>query len=120
MPDVIGRESNNDGNAQVLQLVVPAALAWFDGHFPGDPMLPAVVQIDWVVRFGAELGFDPNRFSGMDRMKFRSVITPEMILTLRLEAAGDTLRFSYESTEGIHSKGNILFRGHNDNPDSSA
>jgi len=120
LPEVIERHADSEGATLVLHLQIPASLAWFDGHFPDDPILPAVVQIDWVTYFGADLGFDSRRFSGMDRLKFRSVITPETSLILRLEAAGDALHFSYESASGIHSKGAILFHGHDDNPDSGA
>jgi 3-hydroxymyristoyl/3-hydroxydecanoyl-(acyl carrier protein) dehydratase len=126
LPEIVRRENESnsngdgDGTEQVLYLHVPASLAWFDGHFPGDPILPAVVQIDWAIHFGTELGFDPARFSGMDRLKFRSVISPGTTLELRLEAAGDALRFSYESAAGNHSNGAILFRGHDDNPEPRA
>ncbi len=120
LPEIIERHGDSDGGTLVLHLQIPTSLAWFDGHFPDDPILPAVVQIDWVTHFGADLGFDPRRFSGMDRLKFRSVITPETALVLRLEAAGDVLRFSYESASGIHSKGTILFHGHDENLDSGA
>jgi len=35
-----------------LDLRVPPDLEYFAGHFPGIPILPGVVQIDWSVRLG--------------------------------------------------------------------
>lgn len=100
--------------ARVLHLDMPSDLAWFDGHFPGDPILPAVVQIDWAIHFGAESGLDRHRFAGMSRLKFGAVIAPTTRLRLTLTATDDTLGFRYESPDGLHSKGKIRFHGSDD------
>jgi 3-hydroxymyristoyl/3-hydroxydecanoyl-(acyl carrier protein) dehydratase len=101
--------TTDEGHA--FRLVVPPDLRWFDGHFPGDPIVPAVVQVDWAIHFGCELGFDPDRFSGFSRLKFKRVITPNTELRLVLTATTDKLGFLFESADGIHSQGTVLSRG---------
>lgn len=112
LPDVIRTEVQ--GEERVLHLYVADNLAWFDGHFPGDPILPAVVQIDWAIHFGAACGLDPDRFSGMKRLKFHAVIVPDTELQLTLRVTPDTLKFVFTSDGGLHSKGEIQFHGSGD------
>jgi 3-hydroxymyristoyl/3-hydroxydecanoyl-(acyl carrier protein) dehydratase len=40
------------GASATYRLRVPPTLEHFRGHFPGFPILPGVVQLDWAVRFG--------------------------------------------------------------------
>lgn len=114
LPDVIGRDGQR-GAIQALYLSIPASLSWFDGHFPADPILPAVVQIGWVMHFGSHChpgdhsDSDQRRFAGMNRLKFRQVIVPDTVLRLTLESADGELQFRYESRDGLHSKGTIRF-----------
>ncbi len=113
LPDVIGRAGQDV--ERVFFLYVRETLAWFDGHFPNDPILPAVVQIDWAIHFGINCnlddGLDRNHFAGLNRLKFRAVITPDTVLRLTLGMADNRLQFTYESRDGLHSKGKILFHG---------
>lgn len=106
-PEVIGRADT--GDRRTLFLYVPARLAWFDGHFPGDPILPAVVQIDWAIHFGGGPGCAHERFAGFSRLKFRSVIVPDTVLRLTLSRSAGTLQFGFESQTGVHSTGRIRF-----------
>ena len=106
LPTVTGI-SETDGGRE-YRLEVSPDLAWFHGHFPGDPVLPAVVQVDWAIHYGRELGFDPDRFRGFSRLKFRRVITPHTELRLTLTTSAGKLGFIFESAAGIHSQGTVL------------
>ena len=90
-------------------LYVPPGLRWFRDHFPGNPILPGVVQIDWAIRLGAELGFDARRFSSLPRVKFTAVIVPDSVVRLSLCKVGAQLRFSYHSSTTPHSRGTVSF-----------
>lgn len=67
-----------------LALQVPSDLAWFDGHFPGDPILPGVAQVGWAIRLAREylgLARDPAVLEGV---KFHRPVRPGATLELEL------------------------------------
>ena len=113
LPDVIGQKSCGDDAEYLFE--IPADLVWFDGHFPDDPILPAVVQVDWAIHFGRRLGFDPDQFVGLAQLKFMAVMVPGMLVKLRLDTSGAALRFVYESAASLHSKGTVKFLAEHDN-----
>lgn len=62
----------------------------FDGHFPGQPVLPAIIQLA-AVRYIAERGFgQPLSPINYGRTKFRGIIQPdeEIEITLALHEEG--------------------------------
>lgn len=79
-----------------LQLDVPATLGWFSGHFPTQPILPGVAQLDWVMAYGLELA-PGMRFSAIDCVKFQRPIVPgsKLELNLQWDAQRNVLSFSY-------------------------
>lgn len=92
-----------------LDLEPTADLLWFDGHFPGRPILPGVVQIDWALHYARlHLGLTlpaARKF----QVKFRAVIEPEDRLTLVLthDAARGRLGFAYRRGVAICSSGQV-------------
>ncbi len=90
-----------------LELALPADLDCFQGHFPGCPILPGVVQLDWAIRFGSEyLGtsLEVGRVLGL---KFSRIVRPGARLTLELEATPDGLSFLYRQDSVTCSSGRI-------------
>ncbi|RKQ38917.1 hydroxymyristoyl-ACP dehydratase [Enterobacter sp. R1(2018)] len=83
-------------NQLCLRLRIPAELSWFDGHFPTQPLLPGVAQVDWVMAYGAELA-PGMRFCAIDSVKFQRPVLPESLLELNLrwDAARSLLSFEY-------------------------
>lgn len=79
-----------------LRLAVPVLLGWFKGHFPTQPILPGVAQLDWVMTYAVELA-PGMRFSSIDSVKFQRPIVPESELELNLQwdATRNVLSFSY-------------------------
>ncbi|HXD50406.1 MAG TPA: AMP-binding protein, partial [Burkholderiales bacterium] len=95
----------------LFELVAPADLIYFDGHFRGAPLLAGVVQIDWVVAYGRRCFDLPAAFRGVHALKFHRLIKPEMGFTLELifERAKSALAFKIASAAGTHASGRILF-----------
>ena len=107
LPEVLS--FTNEADQLRLTLAVPAGLGAFAGHFPDQPILPGVVQIDWAIRLAA-LHLDVAPPIARDfQVKFRRVIQPEaaLSLTLRYDRAKGTLFFEYRVGEEIASSGRI-------------
>ncbi|OLU24186.1 acyl-CoA synthetase family protein [Pseudomonas sp. PA27(2017)] len=104
------REENGEWH---LELDVPLDLAHFSGHFPGTPVLPGVVQIDWAQQLARELITElPPLFGGMEVLKFQQLVRPgdRLQLTLRFDAERDKLYFTFRSGEANCSSGRILLK----------
>lgn len=90
-----------------VRMRVPASLDWFRGHFPGRPILPGVVQLDWAVAYARHhLGIDPaiERIAGL---KFLRVVRPgaELELDLQWSPQERELRFQYTENKQACSSG---------------
>jgi hypothetical protein len=95
----------------VFELVAPRSLLYFSGHFPSRPILPGVVQLDWVIACGRQCFDLPPVFRGVHSLKFQRVIPPETPIKLQVvyHQAQSTLSFQITSALGPHAKGRILF-----------
>ncbi|VVN16987.1 Acetyl-coenzyme A synthetase [Pseudomonas fluorescens] len=93
-----------------LQIAVPPDLAYFSGHFPQAPVLPGVVQVDWALSLAQRLMVLPERFAGMEVLKFQQLVRPgdEIQLHLRFDTGRSKLYFSYRNETATCSSGRIL------------
>ncbi|WP_175733079.1 AMP-binding protein [Burkholderia ambifaria] len=66
------------------ELRVPPTLAHFDGHFPGLPILPGVVQIDWAARLAGREMPAVQEIRSIEHLKFKAPVPPGAVLALRL------------------------------------
>ena len=76
-----------------LEFSVPPSNPYFDGHFPGFSLLPAVAQLELIVRFASEhlgTGIDVTE---MRRVKFTKFIQPHTPIALRLLKGDKTISF---------------------------
>lgn len=93
-----------------LAVGVPADLAFFEGHFEGRPILPAVAQVaalvgPQVAALHPELG----RLRGAERLKFARPVGPGDALTLRLEVQGARVRFTLTRGGEVVSGGTLEY-----------
>jgi 3-hydroxymyristoyl/3-hydroxydecanoyl-(acyl carrier protein) dehydratase len=93
-----------------LHLLVPEQLQCFEGHFPGRPILPGVVQLAWAVALGREhlgLQADIGRITGL---KFARIVRPGARLTLDLQwsPAQESLAFRYTEGRALCSCGHLF------------
>jgi acyl-coenzyme A synthetase/AMP-(fatty) acid ligase len=105
-----------DDDRAVVELIASRDLLYFDGHFPGRPILAGVVQIDWVIAFGRRYFELPPSFRGVHALKFQRVIPPELPIRVELmhEASKCALSFKITSDIGTHASGRIIFGAGND------
>jgi 3-hydroxymyristoyl/3-hydroxydecanoyl-(acyl carrier protein) dehydratase len=107
-PEILAR--HRDGATISFQLRIPADLIHFRGHFPGFPLLPGVVQVDWAILLARRCFDLPGNFQRLSALKFMRVLQPGAEVTLLLEqhAAGE-LRFRYQEHGQVCSSGRIFF-----------
>ena len=111
--EMCGRQRDcRDGTECVrIALRVPIELRWLEGHFPEDPILPAVVQVHEALRFVRESWPDLPGLVRIKRVKFRRPIRPLHALTLQLGRKDRSPRVTFEySRDGeVYSTGNLEF-----------
>jgi 3-hydroxymyristoyl/3-hydroxydecanoyl-(acyl carrier protein) dehydratase len=101
-----------EGDRATVAVRVPVALPYFEGHFEGRPVLPAVAQLDpLVVPLCRDVWRDLGAPRRMTRLKFRRTIGPGTELIVRLDRKGDarTVAFSIEQAGDVASSGTLEF-----------
>lgn len=92
---------------------VPPELACFRGHFPGAPILPGVVQLQWATEL-AENFSTSRTFAGLARIKFKAPVYPGAVLRFEMQptaTAAHNIRLRVASVAGLHTEGQLLYRG---------
>lgn len=119
LPELLSCEQES-ASVLVFTFFIPSNLYYFDGHFPGRPVLPGVVQTHWAIHYARAHWGQIGEFAGLEVIKFQQVIIANQRLTLRLEYQANTtdpkrkLYFSYfshstQNQQAAHSSGRILF-----------
>jgi len=95
------------------ELRVPPTLVHFAGHFPGLPILPGVVQIDWAMRLAAEHVPGVRALASIEQLKFKAPVPPGALLDLTLthDASRRRVKFVYRLGRRDCTLGVIVYRG---------
>jgi len=101
----------SEPNRHRLLLAVDAEVIYFQGHFPGNPILPGVAQLHWAAGMAMSLfGFKQVPLE-VKRLKFRNIIRPSSVLELVLEySKKGEVEFRFTSFGQVHSTGCLCFR----------
>lgn len=101
-------QSQNETEA-LCTVKVPADLKFFDGHFPGDPIVPGVAQVVAIAEEAARNVWPSlPETRGLRRVKFTLAIRPNDEVVLRLERKADRVAFRMFKNEELCSRGSIL------------
>jgi 3-hydroxymyristoyl/3-hydroxydecanoyl-(acyl carrier protein) dehydratase len=106
-------EPARDGDGWRIEVEVPADTEYVRGHFPGEPILPAVAQLALVAQAAAACWRTEVDLSGLVDVRFRAPVVPGDRLRLRLspaERAGE-LRFRLTRGDALVSQGVVSTRG---------
>ena len=79
------------------KLVFPTTSDYYDGHFPEFKLLPAVAQVDMVLRLARNFLDVPKALSKIHRTKFAGPILPDVpvILNVKYDAEAAKVSFNY-------------------------
>ncbi|MBK7948138.1 MAG: hypothetical protein IPK00_05240 [Deltaproteobacteria bacterium] len=117
-PERVGLDARGGDRARTVLLEVPTGLACWRGHFPGQPMLPGVVQVDWVLRELERWRGAPPQVLALEGLKFKQPVLPGEALVLRLEgepasgseaggSPGESIDFRFVRGEEEVSRGRV-------------
>jgi len=87
-----------------LQIQAPLKHPCYAGHFPGNPIVPGVVLLDWVVE-----ALDRGAPRLVGGVKFHRAVKPGESFTLRYDAVGARLTFRCVSGEQLLVEGSLSF-----------
>jgi len=85
---------------QSLDVVVGADCRFFEGHFPGRPILPAVAQLALVEELLRRTIGRTVRIVALDRLRMLQPVEPGERLSLRLRAGTDPTTARFEIDRG--------------------
>jgi beta-hydroxyacyl-ACP dehydratase FabZ len=90
---LVDRVDSRTGEKIVARKMVTGNEPFFQGHFPGRPIMPGVLILEALAQAGAllaapQVGFDPSRdaiyLMSMDKVKFRKPVVPGDALVLEV------------------------------------
>jgi beta-hydroxyacyl-ACP dehydratase FabZ len=90
---LVDRVDSVEADKIVARKMVTANEPFFEGHFPGNPIMPGVLIVEALAQAGAllvapQVGFDPARqvifFMAIDKVKFRKPVVPGDALLLEV------------------------------------
>ena len=81
--DTIYNQAGENGEGPCT-FSVPGTFSGYRGHFPGNPILPGIVQLSFIRRLAERRLGRALRLAGVRRIKYLRTITPDMQVTLTL------------------------------------
>lgn len=106
-------DQTRDGDQLRCLLWIDRTLEYFAGHFPGQPILPGVVHLDWSIALAAlhwPNTAPQNNFSGVQNLKFKQPIEPVALLQLVLTQQPGKIDFVFSSPTEVRSQGTLFYR----------
>jgi acyl-CoA synthetase (AMP-forming)/AMP-acid ligase II len=92
-----------------ISLALPPDIIWFEGHFPGQPVLPGIVQVHLAAQWAAYLWNWRPQSANLSRLKFRQILRPRdsVRLLLTRDMTKQCLIFAYRIGDIVASQGVI-------------
>ena len=102
LPPLLSENLTTDGLTWTF--VVPADLPFFEGHFPGHPILPGVVALGWLLAGAERLAGRKIEAAELVNVKFQVVILPGATLeVLVVPKHGGKWLGVIRSEAGVHA-----------------
>ena len=88
------------------KIVFPATSDYYDGHFPEFKLLPAVAQVDMVLRLARNFLDVPKFITKIHRTKFASPIMPDVPVIVKITYDANSLKVTFSFTKAADASGN--------------
>lgn len=79
-----------------LRVKISAASDYFDGHFPGFKVFPALAQIDLMAHYAHKYLFLPLSTPRIKRFKFSGMVLPDTVVLFKISFDSEKGRVSFE------------------------
>lgn len=101
-----------DAEGDHYELRVPPELVHFRGHFPGLPILPGVVLVDWIACLAAEQADATRSIRSIDQLKFMAPVPPAALVSLQLTHEPQRCRVRFRARLGTRecASGALVYR----------
>ncbi|MDJ0783174.1 MAG: hypothetical protein QNJ22_14450 [Desulfosarcinaceae bacterium] len=76
--------------AATAEVLVPQDALWFDGHFPGMPLLPGIAQLAMVEEVLTKAWTTAGRAIQFSRVRFKLRIAPGTPVTVKVSRQAET------------------------------
>ncbi len=94
----LGTPKHGEDGSLSVEVYVPAAASWFDGHFPNCPVLPGIAQLGMVYDLVRQALDGPVRVVEVDRVRFKQRIAPDDRLTVVAQSRPGDGRYAFRIT----------------------
>ena len=100
-------ELTREGDGWTATVTVPESSRWFEGHFPGEPILPGVGQVDLVAALARRIYREEGaggsgaewECGGISNLRLSGQVRPDDRLRVDLRPEGDRVGFALRATE---------------------
>jgi 3-hydroxyacyl-[acyl-carrier-protein] dehydratase len=89
------------------QAEVPAGHPSLPGHFPGHPIVPGVLLLEYVLDAARAWRGPAARLAGLPAIKFLSPLQPAERFDIRLEDEGPRIRFTCSAGARLLAQGTL-------------
>lgn len=92
---------------------VPLDLDYFSGHFAAFPLVPGVVELQWVMDAWQKIHHQPLTALQINNLKFQHFLRPADVVTLTLQWQPESrkLQFQLRNQQAVCTSGRIVMSG---------
>ena len=97
-------------DVKVFKGRVPLDLVFFKGHFPQFPLVPGVIEVQWVIDKITEFFAEEKNILRIDNLKFQKFLRPndELELTLKWNKEKSRMEFQLKTDNETCGKGLVV------------
>ena len=89
------RNIQADASVITAEIIVRSGSLWFDGHFPDNPILPGIAQMEMVFEVMRRTIGPDLKLEGFKRVRFKQLIRPDTLISVMIKPIV-TIRGRYE------------------------